>query len=56
MSYLEYVLDVFRDHADCIGQDMEEINDIIEESSLHVIEKWLTKIGYDLNEYHLNID
>ncbi|WP_156187460.1 hypothetical protein [Peribacillus loiseleuriae] len=52
MAYQEYVYEVFRDHHDCMGMDEEEISELIEETSFAQIEKWLTKSGYDLNEYY----
>ncbi|WP_161805228.1 hypothetical protein [Sporosarcina globispora] len=52
MTYEEYVLDVFTEHHLSVGQDLEEIKDVIREASFKKIEKWLTKIGYDLNEYN----
>jgi hypothetical protein len=52
MTYEQYVLEVFRDHHDCMGMDSEEIEDLIEEASISAMEKWLSKIGYDLSEYY----
>ncbi|MGD6876839.1 hypothetical protein [Bacillus infantis] len=53
MTYKEYVLDVFKEHHNSGGMDMGEIEDLISESSFDKIEKWLSKNGYDLNEYYL---
>jgi hypothetical protein len=46
--YQEYVKEVFLDHHDCMGMDAEEAQDLFNESSFNRVEKWLTKIGYDL--------
>jgi hypothetical protein len=51
MTYQEYVKEVFLEHYNCMGQDLEEAADIFSETKFPTIEKWLTKIGYDLNEY-----
>jgi hypothetical protein len=51
MTYQQYVLEVFRDHHDCMGMDSDEIEDLIQETSFSSIERWLTKTGYDLTEY-----
>jgi len=53
MTYQEYVLDVFTEHHVSQGMDQEEVNDLIEEAGFERIEKWLTAVGYDLNEYNL---
>lgn len=51
MKYQEYVIEVFRDHHDCIGVSSEEIDDMINETSFDVIEKWLQQSGYDLSKF-----
>lgn len=51
MTYQQYVIDVFIEHHNCMGMDIEEIRDIIKETKFSRIEKWLTRNGYDLNEY-----
>ena len=53
MTYQEYVRDVFMEHHSAMGMDIEEAEDLFNESSFKQIEKWLSKIGYDLNEYYL---
>jgi ADP-dependent phosphofructokinase/glucokinase len=53
MTYEQYVLDVFAEHHNSMGLDEEEINDIISETPFSQLEKWLIKIGYDLQEYYL---
>ena len=53
MTYEEYVIDAFIEHHNCLGMDIEEAEDIVKETPFHKIEKWLTKIGYDLNEYEI---
>lgn len=50
MTYEERVLDVFKEHHNCMGMDEEEIQDIISETSFSRIEKWLSAVGYDLSE------
>lgn len=52
MTYKQYVYDTFAEHHNCMGMDLEEINDLINETEFNQIEKWLTKAGYDLNEYY----
>lgn len=52
MGYQEYVLEVFRDHHDCIGASSEEIDDMINETSFEAIEKWLQQSGYNLSNHN----
>ena len=49
MTYKEYVRDVFMEHHVSMGMDIEEAEDLFNESSFASVEKWLTKVGYDLN-------
>lgn len=50
MNYQLKVIDIFAEHHNCMGMDEEEIRDLILETSFNRIEKWLTAIGYDLDE------
>jgi hypothetical protein len=54
MTYQEYVYDVFKEDQNCQGVSLEEIEDIIEETSFNTIEKFLTKRGYDLTGMYEN--
>lgn len=54
MTYEQYLLDIFRDDHDCKGMDIEEINDIIEETPFNQIEKYLINQGYSLREMYNN--
>jgi hypothetical protein len=54
MTYEQYVLEVFRDHNDCIGVSVEETDDLINESTFAKIERWLIKQGYNLSEMYEN--
>lgn len=51
MTYEENVKDIFIEHHVAMGLDVEEAEDFFEESSFSAVEKWLIKIGYDLNNY-----
>lgn len=53
MNFYEYVKDIFVEHHNCMGMSVEESNDLFNENNFNKICKWLTKIGYDLDEYHL---
>lgn len=53
MTYQEYVKDVFTEHHSAMGMDEEEIKDLLGENNFSQIERWLQKVGYDLNEYKL---
>jgi hypothetical protein len=54
MDYQEYVLDVFMEDQNSMGLDLEEIQDIIEETPFTSIEKWLLNQGYELWNMYLN--
>jgi uncharacterized protein YcgL (UPF0745 family) len=54
MTYQEYVIDIFKEDQNCMGLDLEEIEDIIQEVTFDKIEKYLTKQGYNLNEIYKN--
>jgi hypothetical protein len=54
MNYQEFVLDIFKEDQNCMGLDLEEIEDIIQEVTFNQIEKYLTKQGYDLKEMYEN--
>jgi hypothetical protein len=54
MTYEEYVLEVFREDQNCLGYDLEEINDIIEEATVSQIEKFLLTKGYNLKLMYNN--
>jgi hypothetical protein len=51
MTYEQYVKDVFVEHHVSMGLDTEEAEDRFNEVEFTKVEKWLTKCGYDLNEY-----
>lgn len=53
MTYQEYVKDIFMEHHTAMGMDIEEANDLFEESSFKQIEKWLKRQCYNLDEYYL---
>lgn len=56
MLYKEYVNDIFVEDQDCRGVSMDEIQDMLEESTFEQREKWLLKQGYDLvNQYYWDI-
>ena len=40
--------EMFRDHHDCVGMDEEEIEDLIDESTIKQRYDWLKKVGYDV--------
>lgn len=48
MNYQKYVQDVFLEHQNCMGVDLQEAQDQLEENSFKRIENWLYKVGYDL--------
>lgn len=47
-KYHEYVKDVFIEHQNCMGQDLEEAADAFQDQKFQTIEKFLVKSGYDL--------
>lgn len=47
-KYYEYVKDVFVEHQNCLGQDIEEAVDTFHDQPFQTVEKWLIKSGYDL--------
>ncbi|WP_179123903.1 hypothetical protein [Paraliobacillus ryukyuensis] len=53
MSYKDYVLNVFIEDQNAMGKSIDDIEQIIKVTKFERIEKWLTKMGYDLNEYYL---
>lgn len=56
MTYQEYVKDVFLEHQNCMGQDLEEAENTFNETKFIKIENWLYKIGYDLaTEYSFEV-
>lgn len=56
MTYKEYVKDVFIEYHNCMGMDLEEAEDIFNESPFMKVENWLYKIGYDLAvEYRFEV-
>lgn len=50
MSYKENIKEIFIEHQNCMGQSIEEAEDIFNETPFAKIEKWLLKNGYDLGE------
>ena len=46
MTYEKYVDEVFIEEHNCLGLDMEEIEELIEDSTWEQRHKWLKKIGY----------
>jgi hypothetical protein len=54
MTYEQLIVEVFRDHHDCMGMDSEEIEDLMEEVTVAQMEKWLKRNGYDINELYNN--
>jgi hypothetical protein len=52
MTYQEYIKDTFLEHHAAMGMDIEEAEDLFNETPFQQIEKWLKRIGYDLNEYN----
>jgi hypothetical protein len=47
-AYHAYVKDVFVEHQNCMGQDIEEAEDAFSDQPFKTIEKFLLKSGYDL--------
>jgi hypothetical protein len=48
MNYKDYVKDVFIEHQNCMGQDLEEAEDAFNDQEFKTIEKFLIKSGYNL--------
>lgn len=48
--YILNVKDIFLEHHCCMGQCLEEAEDVWNESEFFLIERWLIKQGYDLLE------
>lgn len=57
MTYQEWINDIFQEHHNCMGMDLDEIQDLIEDSTPEQRKKWLDKNGYDvsLQEYYNQI-
>ncbi len=57
MTYQQWLDDVFTEHHNCVGFSLEEIQDLIEESTPEQRKKWLSRNGYDvsLDEYYNQI-
>lgn len=53
-DYQCYVLEVFKEDHAAKGMDLEEIEDIIQESDFSQIERWLKRQGYELLEMYRN--
>jgi hypothetical protein len=54
MTYEQFTIELFKDHHDCMGMSEEEIEDLVEETPITVMEKWLKRQGYELNELYNN--
>ncbi|MEE6450552.1 hypothetical protein RAH41_08275 [Gottfriedia acidiceleris] len=50
-EFREKTKDLFIDHHNCMGMDTEEAADLFEDSPFNQVYKWLTKIGYNIDEY-----
>jgi hypothetical protein len=50
MKYTDYVKDVFIEHHNCMGMDLQEAEDLYNDSDFFALEKWLLKKGYNLKE------
>lgn len=56
MNYQEFVYDTFIEHELSIGvMCREEIEDTIQENSFKSVERWLIRLGYDLQKDYENM-
>lgn len=56
MTFEQFVDDVFIEHHNCMGLGLDEIEELIEDSTWEQRRKWLKKEGYNLREdYHASI-
>lgn len=52
MKFKNIVDEIFIDHHGCLGLNQQEIDELIEESTVKQRSNWLKKIGYELEEEH----
>ena len=55
MTYKEHVIDVFIEHHNCMGLDLEEIEELMDGLPFQQLEKWLKQCGYNLEEMYLEV-
>jgi hypothetical protein len=51
MTYQDHVKEVFVNHQNAMGMDIEEAEEMFQEANFAKVEKWLGKQGYDLSEF-----
>ncbi|GEN36587.1 hypothetical protein [Aneurinibacillus danicus] len=49
MTYWEWIDDIFIEHHNCMGMDMNEVEEIMQDSTPEQRKKWLDKPGYDVS-------
>lgn len=55
MTFEQFVNDTFIEHHNCLGVDLEEAQDLLDESTLRQRIKWLELQGYDLEADYNNL-